>query len=329
MIIPNSIRQKYDEVYPLYFKLQDRVNENLTIYCSDNNYTFTYRIKTLKSLSEKIESGRYENWKSIDDIYATTIIIPTLTTEKIVIDDMKKYFNIIEMKIRGGANKAPDTFRFDSTRLICKLKSFGIHYPINALIFEIQIKSAFEFAWSITTHSLTYKTNRPSWERLRLTSHIKAVVEQIDILLLGFEQSSKLINKSNFDRVEIISKLCNFVESLENNIQSFPAELNPNDLNRFSENIFSMIKKSKWYYTRKRKYDDITIFNQIIDIINSELIELEYFPRSISLHQLFLGILIEKNILADDFKRYTPLITEELKNLFPKSKAIITYFEFN
>ena len=65
------------------------------------------------------------------------------------------------------------------------------------ITFEIQVKSAFEHAWAVSTHDLVYKSPEIDWKRLRLAAQIKANVEQLDTLILAFEQTSAIIQENH------------------------------------------------------------------------------------------------------------------------------------
>jgi hypothetical protein len=97
-------------------ELQNRSKETLLNFCDNKGYAFTSRIKRVESLAEKIETGRFKKWSDLDDLFACTVIIPTLLHEKEVIEFCKSAFEIIRTVKRGQNKKSPDTFRFDSTR---------------------------------------------------------------------------------------------------------------------------------------------------------------------------------------------------------------------
>ena len=69
--------------------------------------------------------------------------------------------------------------------------------------FEIQVKSAFEHAWSVSTHDLVYKNSEINWRKLRLAAQIKATVEQLDMLILAFEQTSEFIEDNSYPVIKI------------------------------------------------------------------------------------------------------------------------------
>jgi ppGpp synthetase/RelA/SpoT-type nucleotidyltranferase len=168
------------------------VRDSLLVLCEDRGFALVSRIKTLESVSEKVETGRFDSWASLDDLVAVTVVIPTLTSEPAVVSFLKDSFKEVELRARSSTFKAPEVFRFDCTRFIGQLRSpdENSRTPIHDVLFEVQIRSAFEHAWSVTTHALAYKSPEVSWSRLRLTAQLKAAVEQLDTLVLSFEEAT-------------------------------------------------------------------------------------------------------------------------------------------
>jgi len=156
-----------------------RVRDSLWVLCEEKTFALVSRIKTLESASEKVETGRFKSWIEIDDLVAMTVVVPTLAQESVAIDFLQSVFDQIDLRARGSTSKAPDIFRFDSTRFIGRLRSSdeSSRGPMHNVPFEVQIRSAFEHAWSVTTHALTFKSADVSWSKLRLTSQLKAAVE--------------------------------------------------------------------------------------------------------------------------------------------------------
>ena len=58
---------------------------------------------------------------------------------------------------------------------------------IDGIQFEIQVQTAFEHAWVAVTHDGVYKGGVVDWRRQRLAASLKAAVEQIDLMVVGFE----------------------------------------------------------------------------------------------------------------------------------------------
>jgi ppGpp synthetase/RelA/SpoT-type nucleotidyltranferase len=122
MIYPSILDRKYKEYKPFVEAAAKRVKETLLNFCDHQVYAFTSRIKSVESIAEKIETGRFEKWSDLDDLFACTVIIPTLSHEKEVINFCKSTFKIIRTVKRGQNKKPPDTFRFDSTRIYAQLR---------------------------------------------------------------------------------------------------------------------------------------------------------------------------------------------------------------
>ncbi|MGL5941240.1 MAG: hypothetical protein ACRC2S_12740 [Waterburya sp.] len=219
MIYPSILDRKYNQYEPFIQEVAKKVKETLLNFCDAKGYAFTSRIKTIESLAEKIETGRFKKWSDLDDLFACTIIIPSLSHEKEVIEFCKNTFEIIRIIKRGQNKKSPDTFRFDSTRIYTQIKNNnaitqGNELSIYQIKFEIQIKSAFEHAWSVSTHNLVYKNSEIDWRKLRLAAQIKATVEQLDMLILAFEQTSEFIENNNYSEIKIKQNLVTEVNKL-------------------------------------------------------------------------------------------------------------------
>ncbi len=122
MIYPSILERKYNEYEPFVKEVARRVKETLLNFSDRQGYAFISRIKSIESVAEKIETGRFEKCSNIDDLFACTIIIPTLSHEEETINFCKNTFEIIRTVKRGQNKKNPDTFRFDSTRIYARLK---------------------------------------------------------------------------------------------------------------------------------------------------------------------------------------------------------------
>ncbi len=245
MIYPSILERKYNEYSPFLEETARQVKSILVNFCEIQGYAFSSRIKTIESLAEKIETGRFKSWSNLDDLFACTIIIPTLLHEEVVTKFCKNIFQIERTIKRGQNRKSPDTFTFDSTRIYAKLtRSKDINNSnllnIYDITFEIQIKSAFEHAWSVSTHDLVYKNDEIDWRKLRLAAQIKANVEQLDTLILAFEQMSTIITECDDSDLKIKRNLATEINKLFES-DKIPAELRPKDMNRFCDNVCRLV----------------------------------------------------------------------------------------
>ena len=325
MIYPSILDIKYKEYKPFVEALAKIVKETLSNFCDSKRYAFTCRIKTIESLAEKIETGRFQKWSDLDDLFACTVIIPTLSHEKAVIHFCKNTFDIRRTIKREQNKKSPDTFRFDSTRIYALLKNQSDADEDNQLnthkiTFEIQIKSAFEHAWSVSTHDLVYKNSDIDWRKLRLAAQIKANVEQLDMLILAFEQTSEFIEDNSYPEIKIKRYLADEINKLFE-VEKLPDELKPKDMNRFCDNLYRLLIK---IIPEKKIKNSIKAIIQKIQQTNKSQI-----PLSISLFQYFVAILISEEIIKFPIEKYYCHITQEVTTLYPSLKNISSTFEYN
>lgn len=329
MIIDKMIKQRFDDDKIYLDRLSLEVKKTLLPFCERRGYAFISRIKSLESVAEKVETGRYSSWDNFDDLFATSIIIPNLLDESEVITFISQVFDIQEIKKRGSTKKSPDIFRFDSTRVISKMKDASeAGAKIYTINFEIQIRSAFEHAWSSATHSLVYKSNTVDWNALRLAAQIKASVEQLDMLIAGFLEVNRHITSHDWPELSRKIKIANFFKE-KVDFKIIPDDFTPKDYTRFSENLLKLLQASKSW--SKNRGDDIV--SHALQIIDSHLKQYSDhdFPRSLSLFQLCFSILITKDEVTLPLNKYTPLISDEMLDLFPdlKQKRIKNRFSFN
>lgn len=300
MIIDAKLKTKYDFEEPYFEYIQNYLDQTLMNYAKKNLFAYSSRIKSLSSISEKIESGRFNSWEELDDFIGCVIIVPNLSYENEVLTFLDSAFNKIDLKKRGETFKGFDTFRFDSTRFLGTIKPESTDKTslIHSIKFEIQIRSAFEHAWSVTTHDLAYKSETIDWRILRLVSQLKASVEQLDMISLGAREVSKQITKSKWPEIDIKIEMLNFLSN-QFTIGNIPSELKPKDFSRVVDNFYSLIKnKLTMWKPRKWIYELKAIFRKIeIEIIRLKSIG---FPISLSIHQVLFGILAKENILTDD-----------------------------
>ena len=324
MIYPSILDRKYNQYQPFVREVAKKVKETLLNFCDLKGYAFTSRIKTTESLAEKIETGRFKKWSDLDDLFACTIIIPTLSHEKEVIKFCKATFKIIRTTKKGQNKKSPDTFRFDSTRIYAQLKNNNAivqssELSIYHIKFEIQVKSAFEHAWSVSTHDLVYKNSEIDWRKLRLAAQIKATVEQLDMLILAFEQTSEFIEDNSYPEIKIKQYLASEMNKLFQN-NKIPDELQPKDMSRFCDNLYRLLINAVEEKQIKK------VVKQVTQKIQST--KTNQIPRSISLFQYFISLLLSEGIIDASINRYYWHVTQEVVSLYPNLKNINSTFEY-
>lgn len=327
MMSPNALRIKFEAVFPSLVSIKEGVTSILSSYCEENGFALVSRIKTIDSVVGKIETGRFKTFNDLDDLVGFMLIVPTLNHISSAEEYLMNSFETVTIKRRGGAFKAPDKFRFDSTRLIARLKNQDETNPRSVgynLCFEIQIRTAFEYAWSIATHDLTYKTDNLSWKRLRLTSQIKATVEQLDMLISGFESINDHITESKDQQLSIQIALTDFFNQ-KFETGEIPDVIKPQNMNRFSESIIKLLlhseKISKKDY-RKTRRGMLKLLDKILNKFKSTS-----YPLSITLYQSIMGELVNLEPNIFESSKQTFFITSDAITLYPNLRFIENKFK--
>lgn len=327
MIIPSVITHKHELIKPYLNSAAERVRDVVRGFCDQQGFAYLGRIKEQVSLAEKIETGRYSSWSELDDLFACAIIVPGLSDEPDVLAFLKDMFVQHDCRLRGGARKDPSVFRFDATRFIGKINRDSFPAASDEVLsvkFEVQIRTAFEHAWSVTTHATSYKSEKVDWRHIRLASQLKASVEQLDQLVLGFVESASLISAHSWPRIDSLENIQAVFERevVEGTI---PQEVLPSSWSRFCENFHAMLRASC------QKNDDVekrisTALGLIRDELRASLVF--GFPRSISLLQFCQGALAKQGFITKPLHKYHPLITKELLDIYPDSKKLGRGFSF-
>jgi len=321
MIVPKEIALKYKFELQYFKQLKRILDDTLIAYVSKHLYAYSSRIKSIDSLSEKIESGRYSNWYDLDDIVASVIIIPNLNYEEDVLNYLNSVFAPTIVRKRGDSFKCYEVFRFDSTRFIGKLRSSGQDSEIFKINFEVQIRSAFEHAWSVATHDLAYKNQEIDWKTLRLASQLKSSVEQLDMITLGAREIKNHIKENKWPPTETKKKICDYFHK-KFELKQIPEELKPKDLSRLCDNVFTLIENNiRMDNSRKRNNDLIVIFKSIDEFL--ELFRNTSFPMSMSLFQIIFGILLSRRLIAEHTFNKRPFLLGEIFSIvFPDTKGL-------
>lgn len=317
MIVPARLRTLFDEAAPFVKHVQKKVRETLVGYAEQEGFAFVGRPKSLESLAEKIESGRFPGWAEIDDLYAATLIIPSLKQEAEALRFLAEAFIEVQVRRRGSTKKPPETFRFDSTRFIGRLRDESEDGGASRFLFEIQIKSAFEHAWAAATHSFAYKAGDAQWARMRVAAQLHAMVEQADTIVLGLDECVSNITPSTWPELERQGRIIgHFKEEIANG--RIREEHAPSSWLRFGQNVSALF----WSLPKVKKMGLDKALGQLSGCLD------EIPPLSITLFQWTLGALSSKGLVPRTVSDFALPISHELEEFYPSTREIRTRFRW-
>lgn len=228
--------------------LHQYLHAQLAVFCDAQSYVLKDRIKSLASVAAKLQQGRYKSWAELDDLVAFTIVVPTRSHEAAVESWLSETFEREKTKSRANVPKPPDTFRFDSTRWYGRIPVAAVVTEemklLRRFIFEVQVKTVFEDAWSVVTHDIVYKGDDPTWGKARLASQLKAAVEQIDALVDQFEMAASNVPNSPHAQTTMVSSAIATLRALFDE-RLIDVALLPNSWTSLANNLWSFSRKQK------------------------------------------------------------------------------------
>lgn len=240
MKIVQSVQELYNTNLPYFNIIKGKVDE---VVKSNKNERWHYesRLKQIESFAMKIEMGRYKKTEIFEDFFASTIVVKNLSEISLAEKFVAKHFNIQFKRPTSNnfTHKDSFSFPFDDLRLYVTLKDFetGEFAPdLYDLIFEIQIKTFLQHAWSIATHDLIYKSDKINWAKERIAYQVKATLEHAEVTISGVEELSKLneLAKENKD-VKKVNQLISLI------LNHWKPEDLPSDRRRLAQNIIGFI----------------------------------------------------------------------------------------
>ena len=182
-----SVRDLHAELEKDAKLLEEHISERLDDYCKECCFGYHRRIKKVESFAEKIELGR----RDIEDFFAATIVVPKYDQIKDVNKFLESEYQLLYKKPEPKAWFEPHNFNFDSHRYYYKLKptASNAKFPFKDFIFEIQILTMLERAWSTIFHEYSYKSNDIEWAKERLSFQVKTLLKNADLII---HESDKL-----------------------------------------------------------------------------------------------------------------------------------------
>jgi ppGpp synthetase/RelA/SpoT-type nucleotidyltranferase len=203
MKVPASIRNLYDDQREAREKLKQLVDPLLKPRL-DDRWHFESRVKTLESFTLKIESGRVCQLDALEDFFAATVVVRNASEIPAAEAIAAGLFDLGDRRplLDTETHKSPDAFPFDDLRLYVRWKDDPALPPsgLHGTLFEIQVKTFLQHAWSIATHDLTYKSDEANWSKMRIAYQIKAMLEHAEVSIQEATRLSECSTLAKTDR---------------------------------------------------------------------------------------------------------------------------------
>jgi ppGpp synthetase/RelA/SpoT-type nucleotidyltranferase len=239
MKVPASIRRIYEDQKAVNDRLKTVVDERMA-GLKKARWHYESRVKEVSSFALKIESGRFSKPEALEDFFACTLVVANATEIAEAETLVRENFDFKGRKPKriDRTHKAPDSFQFDDLRLYLTLRK-GLSVPptdLADLVFEVQIKTFLQHAWSIATHDLLYKSDDINWSKERIAYQIKAMLEHAEISIQEAEGLAACAVLAKEDqRTTTIKEGIKLVKT------QWTGDELPSDVRRLSTNITTML----------------------------------------------------------------------------------------
>lgn len=194
MVVPASWREAYASQRELGDKLEAEIKQHLRLM--PKGWYTESRVKEPDSFNQKIETGKVPDFDHLEDFVGALVVVPLPSDVPIALARIGDFFTTTYRRpLNDSHAEAPaPEFRFNDIRLYGHLTPDPAlpPTPIESVVFEIQVKTFFQHAWSTATHDLVYKFPNFSWSRSRVAAQVKAILEHAEMSLAAIDQLEKV-----------------------------------------------------------------------------------------------------------------------------------------
>lgn len=239
MLIPTHVASIYGDLEPVAEALKTEVDRYMV--SRPQAWHYVSRIKSVESYLQKLETGRVDDPRALEDFFACTVIVPTPAAVAEAMSFVDRFFALESRRPKSGKiRKSASDFRFDDLRLYGRLREPGDLPvgPMHRMLFEVQIKTLLTHAWGVATHDVVYKSTTTSWARDRIAFQLRAILEHVELAVNGvgaLEKSSGLSLEGVDD--ERLNAYVQFIES------NWPSDFVPPDVRRAATSIDGLAAK--------------------------------------------------------------------------------------
>jgi hypothetical protein len=146
----------------------------------------------------------------------------------------------------------------------------------------------------------------------------------LDELVAGFQATAGRISEQKWPEIAAQRNIAEFfLAKVEGG--SIPREMAPASWFRFSGNLVTIVRKT----AKGAKFGEIESKTKVVLDGVQQYMDRNAeagLPRSLTLLQSCLGIMAEMRLVTGPIREYTPLLTDELLDLFPKAHVLAPGF---
>lgn len=244
MKVSAQLRATYDSQLPAYEMLRATVDDILRPICHKKKWHYESRIKEPLSYALKVDMGRTDKIKELEDFFACTVVVRNNSEIDDAIKSIEGFATVKERKPKDAhiTPHRPSNFDFDDLRLyaIIRPDPSSKPKPYDNIVFEIQVKTFLFHAWSMATHDLTYKSDEVSWGKERIAYQVRAMLEHAEITIQEAAKLSQVsaLNKENKE----VAELKKIIQTLK---ATWPSAQLPADIRRLAGNILSVLNETE------------------------------------------------------------------------------------
>jgi hypothetical protein len=189
----------------------------------------------------KLETGRVLDAAAPEDLFACTLVVEN--PQRIPVAEALAT-SLFELHARRPADPTrthllPHSFEFDDLRLYVKWRDDPQARPsgLSGLLFEVQVKTFLQHAWSIATHDSLYKAGTVDWAASRIAFQVKAMLENAELAIgAASDLGASFALARSDDRSSAIRDAIAAVET------RWSSEHLPRDRRTLAENILTLAR---------------------------------------------------------------------------------------